>query len=103
MNNNVIGKCPICDRDMVKGVSVDEHHFIPKSRGGKVDDKIILHKVCHQKLHQTFTNKELEKEYNTPEKCRSHPMLKKFIKWISKKDPEFMDKNIQANRKRNKS
>lgn len=30
------GKCPICDRDMFDdGKSINRHHFIPKSRGGK--------------------------------------------------------------------
>lgn len=37
MNNlkEVLGKCPICNRDMIKGPSIDEHHFIPKSKKGK--------------------------------------------------------------------
>lgn len=87
--------CPICDRVLIKGSSIDEHHFIPKSKGGKPSDKITLHKVCHQKLHQTFTNKELEREYNTPEKCKEHEEIKKFIKFISKKDPEYYSSNKQ--------
>tara|TARA_B100002019_G_C21182211_1_gene554301 strand:+ start:544 stop:852 length:309 start_codon:yes stop_codon:yes gene_type:complete len=97
---DIVGKCPICNRDMIAGPSIDEHHFIPKSRGGKSENKILIHSVCHQKLHQTFTNKELEKEFNTPEKCVAHPMIKKFIKFISKKHPEYKDKNIKANRKK---
>lgn len=95
-----LGNCPICDRELIKGNSIDDHHFIPKSKGGKPSDKITLHKVCHQKLHATFTNKELEIDLNTPEKCREHPEIKKFIKWISKKHPEFKNKNIISNRKK---
>ena len=94
----IVGKCPICNRDMIKGASIDEHHFIPKSRGGRAEDKVMLHKVCHQKLHNTFTNKELEREFNTPEKCLEHDDIKKFVKWLKKKDPEFMDKNIRSKR-----
>tara|TARA_B100002019_G_C21058395_1_gene492851 strand:+ start:195 stop:488 length:294 start_codon:yes stop_codon:yes gene_type:complete len=91
--------CLICDRELITGNSVDEHHFIPKSRGGKSGDKILIHKICHQKLHSTFTNKELEKEYNTPEKCKEHKEIKKFIKWVSKKHPEYYSKNSQSKRK----
>jgi len=94
--------CPICNRELIKGNSVDEHHFIPKSRGGKASDKILIHKICHQKLHSVFTNKELEKKFNTPEKCKSHFEIKKFIKWVSKKDPEYYNKNDQIKSKKGK-
>ncbi len=97
---NIIGKCPICKRDLIKGASVDEHHFIPKSKGGKASDKILLHRICHQKLHKTFTNQELERVYNTPEKCVEHEEIQKFIKFVSKKNPEYYDKNLENKRKK---
>jgi hypothetical protein len=31
----IIGLCPICDREMWKDKFVDKHHFLPKCRGGK--------------------------------------------------------------------
>ena len=46
-SKEVVGKCPICSRDMIKGASINDHHFIPKSKGGKAEDKITLHVVCH--------------------------------------------------------
>lgn len=94
----IIGPCPICERDMIKGPSIDKHHFIPKCRGGK--ETQYVHKACHNKIHKTFKEKELEKEFNDPNKVCAHPEIQKFIKWISKKDPEFYDKSDKANRKK---
>lgn len=101
-NNKNVGKCPICGREMIKGASINDHHFIPKSKGGKAEDKITLHVVCHNFLHRQFTEKELMKEYNTPEKCLENESVQKFVKWVSKKDPEFKDSVKTSNRKKRK-
>jgi len=93
----IVGICPICDRDMWKGPSIDKHHFIPKCKGGK--DSEFLHKICHRKIHSLWTEKELEKEYNDPNKVCSHEEIQKFIKWIEKKEPDFYDRNEQHHRK----
>ena len=63
--NKEIGICPICNRMMIEGPSVDKHHFVPKSEGGV--DTVFIHRVCHSKIHSLFTEKELAEEYNTPE------------------------------------
>lgn len=96
--SEVVGICPICDREMWKGPSIDKHHFTPKCEGGK--DTEYLHVICHRKIHSIWTEKELAKEYNDPNKVRAHEEIQKFIKWISKKEPDFMDKNIRHNRKK---
>ncbi len=93
-----MGICPLCDRVMVKGPSIDEHHFLPKCKGGK--EKTLVHKTCHRKLHQTFTENELRDQYDSPEKCRAHPEIDKYIKWLKKKPPEFIDKIKTNNRKK---
>lgn len=95
----IVGNCPICKRDLIKGASINEHHFIPKCKGGKAKDKITLHVVCHNFLHRQFTEKELMKEYNTPEKCLEDESVKKFVKWVSKKDPEYKDTVKTSKRK----
>lgn len=100
MNNlkEIIGKCPICNRDMIKGPSIDEHHFIPKSKKGK--EKEFLHKTCHRFIHALFTENELAKKYNTPESLLEVEEVKNYVKWLSKKDPEFIDKIKTSNRKK---
>ncbi len=95
-----IGACPICDRDMIDGPSIDEHHLVPKEYGGKNHPTILLHRVCHTKIHSTITNRELWHTYNTAQALRTHSEMKKFIKWIQRKDPEFNDVNYEANSKK---
>ncbi len=94
----VIDKCPICERDMWKGPSIDKHHMVPKSRGGKETE--FLHKICHRKVHSIWTNKELEKDFNDPEIIKIHPEMQKFIEWVKKKPCDFYDRNETHNRKK---
>ena len=79
---------------MVEGPSLDKHHLVPKSRKGKEAE--LVHIVCHRKIHSTFDESTLAREYNTWESLKSHPEIKKYIKWVQKKfarDPEFVDRH----------
>ena len=92
MKNNsdrYVGKCPICLRPMLSGPFIDEHHLIPKSKKGK--EKITLHRVCHQKIHSCITEIELARYYHTVERLLENEEIQKFVKWISKKDPDYYD------------
>ena len=90
--------CPICDREMWEGSSVDKHHFYPKCKGGKETE--LIHKICHRKIHSIFTEKELAKTYNNAEMVKQHPDIVKFIKWVAKKEPDFYDGSATHNRKK---
>lgn len=81
--------CPLCERQLA-GVCT-KHHLIPVSRGGKHTETVLLHKVCHDKIHSAISEKDLKKLYNTVEKLRAHPELIKFIEWVKKKPPAFYD------------
>lgn len=95
------GLCPICDREMYdNGKSVNRHHFIPKSRGGK--EQLFVHSCCHNFLHSTWTNKELENEYSDPELIRNDVRIQKFIKWVAKKDPLFYISTKDSNERKDK-
>lgn len=94
----VVGQCPICDRDMWKGPTIDKHHLVPKCEDGTYTE--LMHKICHRKIHSIWTEKELAKEFNTSEKIREDEEMKKFIKWVKKQPPDFYDKNEKHNRKR---
>ena len=93
-----MANCPICERELIPGKSVDEHHLIPKTFKGK--EKVIIHKICHNKIHSVFTERELQHYYHTVERLREHEELKKFIKWVSKKDPEFYDGSKDTKRRK---
>lgn len=90
--------CPICKRTL-GDKNISKHHLIPKSRGGKGTKQIVIHNICHQKIHATFTEKELKLEFNTIEKLLSHESMAKFIKWVAKKDPAFYQRNHTAKTK----
>ena len=80
--------CPLCGREMIEGPTVDLHHLIPRSKGGK--ETVLLHLVCHRKIHSLFTEKELARAYNTIEKLKENVEIQKFIEWVFKKPPEFV-------------
>jgi len=93
-------KCPICKRELIEGLSVNEHHLIPKTFGGK--ETISLHRVCHDKLHSTFSEREMSNYYHTIDRLMEHEEIRKFIKWVKKKDPEFYSKNKDTSSRRSK-
>ncbi len=89
MSGAGLGPCPICGRPMIAGPSVDEHHWIPKSQGGC--ETALLHRVCHRTLHARFSERELARDYATAEAVRADPQMAKFIRWVRKRPPEYMD------------
>ena len=93
-----LGTCPICDRPLVPGPSVDRHHLLPKSLGGR--ETLYVHRICHRKIHATFTERELEKHYNTPAALLANPDIVAFVTWVRRKDPEYYDKSVTAQRRR---
>lgn len=84
--------CPICGREY--GSSTDKHHLIPKTRGGKETTR--LHKICHRKIHATFTEKELEKKFNSPEALLENEEIKKFVQWVQKKPIDYYDSSVET-------
>lgn len=58
---------------------------MPKSRGGRVTETIC--RDCHLAIHATFSNKELEREYHTPEALLAHEGFRRMVAFIAKQDP----------------
>lgn len=92
-------KCPLCDR-LLGSVNIDEHHLIPKAFKGS--EKELIHRICHDKIHATFTERELANYYHTWQRLRESEEIGKFVKWVSKKPPEYLDKTIETNRRNGK-
>jgi len=80
--------CPLCYRPLVSGPSVDEHHLTPRSQGGK--DRYRIHKVCHRKIHEALSEKELARRYASWESLRQHPEIAAFVDWVKRRPPEFL-------------
>lgn len=87
-------RCELCRR--VVG-EITRHHLLPKSRLRKLkrkskklrkrdltdaDRTIALCRPCHRNIHACLENKELEREYYTPEKLATHPDVRRFTQWI---------------------
>jgi len=90
--------CPLCLRPLD---SVwDKHHLIPKSRKGT--EVVDIHRICHDKIHSVFTEKELEDYYHTIPQLKESEHIQKFIRWVSKKDPNFYEKTKDTNRRKKK-
>lgn len=84
-------KCPICARPFGDKKLIEFHHLIPRTFRGK--EGIYVHKVCHQKIHATFAERELQHHYHTVERLVRHEEMMKFITWVRKKHVDFYDKN----------
>ncbi|MES5100966.1 HNH endonuclease [Agrobacterium sp. BA1120] len=67
----------------------DEHHLIPKSKGGK--NTVCLHRICHDQIHSIFTDAQLAKTFSTIEAILEHPAAQTFVTWVRNKPPGFSD------------
>lgn len=74
--------CPLCMRP---NHHPTDHHVVPRCRGGKAT--ATLCRDCHKAIHATFSNKELEKEYNTVDSLLGHEGFSRMIRFIAKQDP----------------
>lgn len=77
--------CWLCSRPT--GKTIVWHHPIPKSRGGR--DVVPMHPICQQTVIANFTNSELERYGTDVESLLANPSVRKFVDWVSKKDPDF--------------
>lgn len=84
MKSSAKNTCEFCLRENVK---ITEHHLIPRSRKrheadfGPVADFCA---DCHRKVHATWDNKALAKDYYTVELLQAAPELQSYLKWIKK-------------------
>jgi hypothetical protein len=93
-----LGCCPLCDRPMIAGSSINKHHLVPKTFSGR--ETIWLHRVCHNKIHSVFTERELLKTYHTVAQLRAHPEIDRFVSWLKNKDPEFKTSSARPRSRR---
>jgi 5-methylcytosine-specific restriction endonuclease McrA len=82
--------CQLCGRPLGT-IRVEDHHLIPKTFKGR--DTIPIHRICHQKIHATFSERELLNYYYTVDRLLEHEQIIKFVKWVQKRPIDFYDKN----------
>lgn len=96
MEANEGGKCPLCGRPLAE--PMNRHHLVPLSKGGKGIPTLMMHKICHVKIHAVLTERELMTHYNTIERLQEQEEIAKFIKWVQKKPAEFYDGSAKMKR-----
>lgn len=77
--------CWLCGRPTAKNIVW--HHPVPKSRGGS--DVVPMHPICQQTLIANFSNSELQRHGMNVEGLLANPNVRKFVDWVSSKDPDF--------------
>ena len=77
--------CPLCQRSALYS---NEHHFVPKAKGGKEKTEICI--PCHNTIHDLFDNNQLRDVFNTPEALLANERFQKYVKWIQKKPVEYV-------------
>lgn len=77
--------CALCERGVPR---LTQHHLKPKSRlkKGESTPTIWICWACHRQIHALFSNLELGGEYNSLERLRDEPRMRKFLSWIRKQD-----------------
>lgn len=96
-------RCAICERVE----TLTRHHLIPRTRhhnkrNKREFDRATVKAVagicrpCHSQIHQVLTEKQLEREFNTVPKLRSHPAVAKFAEWIRTKPRGFRPAMAQS-------
>ena len=81
---------------MVAGPSVNRHHLVPKSEGGRTT--VWLHRICHAKLHSLLDERALATDWAAPERWHDHPEIARFAKWVAKRPPEFVKRTERRRR-----
>ena len=90
-------ECPVCNRALIE-LNTQRHHLIPKTFKGR--KTVRIHKVCHQKIHSVFSERELVNYFHTIDKILENEEIIKFVKWVKKKPPEFYDKNDETKQRK---
>lgn len=85
---------------MLDDSSVNRHHLIPKTFGGQ--EICHIHVVCHTKIHAVFSERELLEHYHTWERLREHEEIRKFVRWVRRKPPDFKTRHRSPFKKRRK-
>ncbi|MFP4271348.1 MAG: HNH endonuclease [Alphaproteobacteria bacterium] len=83
---------------MVDGPSVDRHHLVPKTEGGR--DTVVMHRICHRKIHSVLSERELATGYADLAALKAHPEIARFVRWVRRKPAEFHKRTEPARRRR---
>jgi len=76
--------CELCGRDVPE---LTVHHLVPRERGGTGGGTAELCRACHRQVHALFDNRRIAAELGSLSALRSHPDLRRFVRWVRRQDP----------------
>ena len=85
------GTCLLCERD---GLRLTRHHVVPRARHNKKVKRELgadrnktewVCRPCHGQIHRLYSEKQLEREFNTIELLKAQPDVQTWIAWIQKR------------------
>ena len=56
--------------------------------------------ICHRQIHALFSETELATRYNSPEALLEHEEVRKFVTWVKRKPPGFLERTRMSSRRR---
>jgi hypothetical protein len=92
MESETEGHCEFCGREK----PLTKHHLIPRAvhrktryvkEHGKEEMRergLELCKLCHDGIHDLFSERELADSYNTKESLLSDERVRRHIRWVRK-------------------
>jgi hypothetical protein len=92
--------CPLCGRPIPPEVPQSRHHLVPRLKGGKGGETVLLHHICHKEIHASLSEAELARSYHSIEALRAHPRIARFIRWVAKRPPGFTSRSTGNRRGR---
>ncbi|MFO7858948.1 MAG: hypothetical protein R6V11_08520 [Ectothiorhodospiraceae bacterium] len=99
--------CALCGRPE----RLTRHHLIPRTRHRnrrvrrnyrlETLQHAVIHvcRPCHSHIHRLFSEKELEREYNTLAALQGHPDVQRFVAWIADKPSGFRPRSPAGRRR----
>lgn len=106
---NRSGYCELCGRWVS---ALTRHHLIPRTRHSnrrtrrEFDRAARRQRIawfcrpCHDHVHALFTEKTLERHFNTLPALAAHPAVAKFVAWIRTRPDGFKPVSYSARRRK---
>ncbi|MDH3265209.1 MAG: HNH endonuclease [Paracoccaceae bacterium] len=92
--------CPLCGRPIPDGAPSSLHHLVPKLKGGKGGETVLLHAICQKEIHASFTEAQLARGFRTIDALRADPRIARLVGWVAKRPPGLTSKVPGPRRKR---
>ncbi len=77
--------CWLCHRPLE--TLIQWHHPVPKAKKGK--GTVPVHPICHQAIHNSYTNSQLSRIGDDHAALIENEALAKFLDWVKDKPPDF--------------